>query len=278
MHHLHDIRRRLCRHQIRFKTQCKEVRSWLGWYVHSQEANQYGDEAKLILLRTDWFIIPSFVCNIGACIIGIRARTSLTDLRPRSANDLVVIAHYESLTNTPANLPIFAPSQYDTQLVPTLKLIYGLPLVLIPGFTFARLSILTLYLRIFTGRRTRLCTWAVMVLAVVMGFSFQIAAILLCKPVKFFWDRQIPGGCVDLNLYYRAFGLPNILIDISILLVPIPAVWRLHASVGRKMGLSFMFLTGVIALIASCVRWVSLVILRFLSYQWALVDDVRLNS
>lgn len=154
-------------------------------------------------------------------------------------------------------MPIFAPEQYYSQLVPSLKLIFGLPLVLIPGFTFSRLSILTLYLRIFTGKVTRSLAWVTMFFVIAMGLAFQLTAIFLCHPVNYFWDRQRPHGgvCHDLNTYYRAFGLPNILIDVAILAVPLPAVWTLHASLARKLGLTFMFFTGTIALVASCVRW-----------------------
>lgn len=137
-----------------------------------------------------------------------------------------------------------------------LKLSFSFVLVVIPGFTFARLSILTLYLRIFSGRKTRLSSWSTIAAVLAMGVSYEIASIFLCHPVQSYWQPQNQSkSCGDLNLFFRAFCLPNILIDLAILSIPMPAVWTLQANIGRKMGLTFMFFTFSIALIASCIRW-----------------------
>ena len=168
-----------------------------------------------------------------------------------------VIYHYESLGNGPADSPIIQPTQIQTQLIPTLQSIFSLVLLLIPGFTFPKISILTLYLRLFRGKFTRILTWIVMGAACAEGLAYFIATVASCQPVAFFWDKTMepPGHCIDLRLFYRSFGIPNIVIDVFILAIPFPSVWNLHVPTTRKIGLSVLFLTWLIALVASCIRW-----------------------
>ncbi|KAL9054794.1 MAG: hypothetical protein Q9162_003917 [Coniocarpon cinnabarinum] len=168
----------------------------------------------------------------------------------------VSIAHYESIGDRPANLPIMQPDQLHSQLEPTMKLVFATIILLILGFTLPRISILTLYLRIFAGRRTRILTYSIIAVVTAMGIAFMLIAIVFCKPTRFFWDRTVPGGtCMDFNLYYRSFALPNILVDLVMLITPLPAIWSLEASVARRIGVSAIFLTGILALVSSCVRW-----------------------
>ncbi|KAL8894385.1 MAG: hypothetical protein Q9207_008509, partial [Kuettlingeria erythrocarpa] len=50
------------------------------------------------------------------------------------------------------------------------------------------------------------------------------------------------------------YDVPNIVIDFSIILLPLPLVWRLKLSRARKIGLSGVFLLGTFASIISIVR------------------------
>ena len=169
---------------------------------------------------------------------------------------MTVIAYYESIGDNPANAPIIATDQITTQLEPTMKLFYASIQLLIAGFTFPKLSILTLYLRIFTGTYTRLFAWLTGAFVLSMGLGFGVAGLFLCSPVQYFWDKTIINGqCVDLNLYYRAFCLPNVLVDVAMIITPLPAIWGLQASVTRRLGITLIFLTGTIGMVVSCVRW-----------------------
>ena len=139
---------------------------------------------------------------------------------------------------------------------PALKLVFAFYVLLVLGITLPKLSILTLYLRIFTGRRTRTITFIIIGFVLVMAPAYLVALLLLCNPIRYFWDKTLLGGqCLDFNFYARSLGLPNILIDVAMLITPLPAIWGLEASIARRIGVTLMFLTGIIALVASCVRW-----------------------
>ena len=167
-----------------------------------------------------------------------------------------MVAHYGSIGDRPANKAIIAPDQIYTQLIPTLKVTFASIILLILGFTLPKLSILILYLRIFTGRKTRLVSWITIALVAAQGVAFSVASIFACAPVEYFWNKLIlDGECINLNFFYQSFGLPNIVIDAMILITPLPAIWGLQASVARRTGITFIFLTGVVAMIVSCIRW-----------------------
>ena len=167
-----------------------------------------------------------------------------------------VIAHYMSIGNGPADKPISSPTQYYTQIIPILKLSYSIALMLVPCFTFSRLSVLVLYLRIFTGRFTRICTWISVTFTLLMFITFELVTVFICNPIAHYWDPIMRrGSCLDLNFFFRSHALPNILIDLAILVIPLPTIWNLNANIARKMGLTLMFLTFSVALVVSCIRW-----------------------
>ena len=148
------------------------------------------------------------------------------------------------------------PDQLEAQLQPILKLAFATVILCTLGFSLPKLSILALYLRIFSGWKTRIISYVLIGVVIFMAIAYLVAGVLLCEPVQYFWDRTIAGGkCMDINFYYRSFGLPNILIDIAMLVTPLPAIWGLEASFARRLGFTAIFLTGILALVASCVRW-----------------------
>ena len=138
--------------------------------------------------------------------------------------------------------PVFYP-----EFVKLLKYNYATTNLLMPVFFFTRMSILALYLRIFQGRKVRIYTYIVTALCVCQWVPTQIVAINLCTPIHKFWDRLVPyGHCVNINTYLRAIAYPTMLFDVFLIILPIPTVWQLRASVLRRTALSALFLTSVL--------------------------------
>ena len=68
-----------------------------------------------------------------------------------------------------------------------------------------------------------------------------------CKPIAYSKDRTIAGGtCIDQLAYFRYNTIPNISIDVAMLILPLPLVWKLQTSTTQKLGLTAIFLTGVV--------------------------------
>lgn len=74
-----------------------------------------------------------------------------------------------------------------------------------------------------------------------------LVAIFECNPIAFYWDKAIKGGtCIDQNAFYRWNGVANLLIDFSILVLPMMMVWRLKLDLRSKITLTGVFLLGTL--------------------------------
>lgn len=126
-----------------------------------------------------------------------------------------------------------------------LKLLYILDWFYVPSNMLSRVSVVCMYLRIFTDKWARAACWAVMAFLVANCVATVIAAQLECTPLAYTWDRTIPGGtCFDQILWYQLSNFPNILGDVMIAILPIKTVWTLKASTARKAGIATVCLTG----------------------------------
>ncbi|KAL6718244.1 hypothetical protein ACLMJK_004332 [Lecanora helva] len=117
-------------------------------------------------------------------------------------------------------------------------------------------SSLLLYYRIFNVvawfRRTLLGAGFIVV-------SYGIICLLLtfleCRPLKFYWDKSVPGGtCLDQAAFYKWNGFANLLVDLMILFLTFPIVWRLKIELKQKIQITAVFLVGFFVLAAAIAR------------------------
>lgn len=126
-----------------------------------------------------------------------------------------------------------------------LKLLYILDWFYVPSNMLSRVSVVCMYLRIFTDKCARAACWIVIAFLVANCVATIIAAQLECTPIAYTWDRTIPGGtCYNQMAWYQISNVPNILGDIMIAGLPIRTVWRLKASATRRAGIAAVCLTG----------------------------------
>lgn len=157
------------------------------------------------------------------------------------------------------------------------KIIFALSWFSAISNAFSRISVVLLYLRVFTTKLSRASSWAVLTYLVCFTLAQIIAGVLECKPLSHFWWQGIPGGvkgtCFDLFLYYKINGILNIVGDVAIMILPIPTIWILQTSTARRVGIALVFLSGslfvstyvrsgqmltrISGLIASCIRTAS---------------------
>lgn len=169
--------------------------------------------------------------------------------------------HIETTHTTEAHQIIIDP----TALVALLKGNFCITLFLLFNYLFTRLSVLSLFLRLFPNRYMRVATYFLIGFVCVQTLAYAIAAILSCRPVSFFWEQATPeaaagliqGKCSDLNAIYRSITPPNIFTDVALIVLPLPQVWALDATRARRFGLTALFMTGLACLVASAFRqWV----------------------
>lgn len=70
-----------------------------------------------------------------------------------------------------------------------------------------------------------------MTVSVAYWISVFLEIFILCTPVEFNWDKSIPGGhCDGDNITYLVAGITNLTIDVFIVALPMPMLFRLRIS------------------------------------------------
>lgn len=70
------------------------------------------------------------------------------------------------------------------------------------------------------------------------------ATIFLCTPVARAWDRGVEGQCINVEAFWYANAISNIVGDIATLALPVRMVWMLRMRKGEKVGLYAVFGLG----------------------------------
>jgi hypothetical protein len=128
------------------------------------------------------------------------------------------------------------------------------------AITCARMSILLFYARIFTTRNFRISVYIVHAFNLSWGIAFTFLYIFQCRPVEPFWTQQQGKrvGCVDIaiNDYY---AVAAIIIDVMVLALPWPIVWKLNMRTTQKVavlsifGLGAMYVSHILSFVISFV-------------------------
>ena len=134
-----------------------------------------------------------------------------------------------------------------TALVIFAKLQIPLIIFLTLAIGFAKIAMLFMFLRIFLIQTIyRYMTFALMAIQVGTMISVIVVDCLVCTPISYLWEPELhPGGhCVDINAFWRWASFPQILTDLAILILPLPALMKLTLSRKDKIGVIATFCTG----------------------------------
>ncbi|KAI1100575.1 hypothetical protein F4804DRAFT_318584 [Jackrogersella minutella] len=111
--------------------------------------------------------------------------------------------------------------------------------------TFAKLSLLALYYRIFSVNPTFLyMTYAIAALQVLWFIPMFFERWFLCTPVSKLWDPTIPGHCVNSQAVVAAGESVNSFIDFVMIGMAIYMVKKLKIPASSKFKLSLLFALG----------------------------------
>ena len=110
-----------------------------------------------------------------------------------------------------------------------------------------RASVLVLYIRIFRTRSFRITCYVVHGINFAFFISTILSSALICRPLSYRWDKSIPGGkCGDQKSLDLFIGIVNLLLDICIVVLPMPVLWGLQMVISKKLMLSGMFGLGIV--------------------------------
>lgn len=121
-----------------------------------------------------------------------------------------------------------------------------------------KLSILFLYLRIFSQRWFRLTCYACIILVAGYAIASILVTIFQCTPVARVFDKKLPGTCINITAFWYANAIYNILTDLVILASVPGVVWSLSLSTRQRMGLTMVFGLGIFVFATSILRTTTL--------------------
>lgn len=113
------------------------------------------------------------------------------------------------------------------------------------SLTFSKLAVISLYRFIIRDKWTRRFVWATGAFILLHGVSMLIVIAAMCQPFAYKWDKTIVNGhCGNQMAGYRLVSIPNIIVDLAIIVLPLQTLYKLNTSKATKVGIIVTFLTG----------------------------------
>lgn len=107
-----------------------------------------------------------------------------------------------------------------------------------------KMGFLFQYYRVLAVQHMRIVYLVAMVIVGGWALSQTLVGIFTCTPINGFWDKSIESKCIP-NLpqwYINAAG--NIITDIAVFCLPLPAIWKLNLAKPQKLLLLGIFSLG----------------------------------
>ncbi|KAI0390579.1 hypothetical protein F5Y17DRAFT_443969 [Xylariaceae sp. FL0594] len=135
-----------------------------------------------------------------------------------------------------------------------LKVIWAQAFLTFVAYYTLKMAVLLLIRRIFSTDPYRKVSTVLIIASTLWFIAVEVADIVHCLPIGFFWDRSIPGHCFNFNLFNLISGILDIVLDASILALPIWAVARTQMPLQKRLLVCGIFLFGGFAIITNILR------------------------
>ncbi|QSZ30912.1 hypothetical protein DSL72_000470 [Monilinia vaccinii-corymbosi] len=154
-----------------------------------------------------------------------------------------------------------APSVPPENLVSFIKVYFVTELIRACAMGLIKISILLLYVRIFGPLRYfRILAYNLGAFTVAFAIIVVFVCAFQCLPVAYQWDRTIEGGrCIDSWLFFAVGACFDVLVDLALLILPLPAIWKLQLSILQKLSLIAIFCLGSLTCVFSLIRLIAVV-------------------
>lgn len=125
-------------------------------------------------------------------------------------------------------------------------------------FGLTKLSVLLFYKRVFRGDTFNAAVWTMMGIVGVWFVAFFFANLLQCYPISVNWvDSGAQNtSCINTNMMYIAQAWTDMLTDVMILSLPIPCIWALQMPARHKVGVTAIFLLGLLTVLSGIAKLV----------------------
>lgn len=114
------------------------------------------------------------------------------------------------------------------------------------AIAFAKLSIISLYFRIFPYRRLHQLMYAMLAITLALLAASVIATVFICLPIQAAWDPSIrpQAKCYQFPTFLYASTIINMVTDVVLCTAPLPYFLRLRLPRKQKVGACVLFIVG----------------------------------
>lgn len=102
------------------------------------------------------------------------------------------------------------------------------------------------YLRVFVNAGLRLAVKCSLIFVAAWTTGNILQVFLICHPFRATFDPATPGTCGNQIASFIAIGAFNVVTDILILSLPMTTIWGLKMRTPAKIGLTVVFLIGLL--------------------------------
>jgi hypothetical protein len=109
-----------------------------------------------------------------------------------------------------------------------------------------KVSLCMFYLKIFPAPRIRMVCWIIVTWIVLNTLIIFFLTVFSCLPVQAFWDRDVPGKCLDIRALAYANSASAIAQDLALVIFPLVCIEKLNMNRYRKFAVGLMFCIGTL--------------------------------
>ncbi|KAL8760592.1 MAG: hypothetical protein Q9184_003224 [Pyrenodesmia sp. 2 TL-2023] len=185
----------------------------------------------------DWLCLPALILVTGCSIVMIIGAATHT------------IGYHSAPHEDAGNNP---------KIVYLEKLEWAFNIMAPLALGFIKLSILFFYRRIFRGRLFDFLSWGLIGVVLLWTLGFTLTQIFDCG-IHFETNWGLLSDlqkCLNTFHLLLAYSISDVIVDVLILVLPLPLVWMLHMRTARKFAVSGIFLLGASAVVAGILRLV----------------------
>lgn len=116
----------------------------------------------------------------------------------------------------------------DFHITVILVLFYIAEFAYVIESALTKTSIVVLYLRIFPTKNFRKACYGMLALLVCFTIVFVVTLLTYCVPFQYvwtMWDKRTTGRCINMSAQTYVCAALNIIMDVTIFLMPIPKLY-----------------------------------------------------
>lgn len=142
---------------------------------------------------------------------------------------------------------------FTYHLVP--QWLYAGSIIYCPAAYFIKVTLLLVIARVFAVKESVARGIYIFIFALLVAYiPIEIPKILICNPIRAFWDADVPGTCLNQRKIFIADISLAIITDIIILVAPIWLIWPLRQPLRKKVKIVFLLGAGGIATASTVFR------------------------